>query len=486
MPNAARLTLSSDSHGARATQAVLVSLQLPGVSNAELEASLDELERLAGTLGLRVVARVTQRRNRSGGAAVLGAGKLRELARLTGGPGRVPLGAARRQKGAMPADDPELEADVGADFELDFAAAAGDDDRDLVDEDPGMKDRPTVVLFDHDLTPSQLRNLEGATEAEVLDRSSVILSIFQRHARTREARLQVEIAHLNYLAPRLRGSHASGDRMRGGIGGKGAGESALELDRRRVRDRIAELRKTLVDVQRDAEVRRARRSRVDAVALVGYTNAGKSSLMRALTGTDVLVEDQLFATLDTATRRLQPPTQPKILVSDTVGFIKKLPHDLIASFRSTLEEARTATLVLHVVDAADPEWRSQFNVTRTVMGELGAGESPSLIVLNKSDRLDAQARDALAAEMPNAHLMSAHRPADVAGLRSRIIAFFERDMVEAELFVSYRSQMLVHTVYETCRVLSESHDEAGTHLRVRAPSTVVEDLQGMLTATPKA
>jgi GTPase len=480
------MTLSTEIKGVRGAQAVLVGLQLPGVSTQELDASLDELERLAETLGLRVIERITQRRSGAGAAAVLGAGKLRQLARLTGGPGRVPAGAERRQKGAKPAENPER--DTGDDLALEFAEEVRDSDGDpTADGDAqGDAERPTVVLFDHDLTPSQLRNLEGATEAEVLDRSSVILSIFQRHARTREARLQVEIARLNYLAPRLRGAHVGGDRVRGGVGGKGAGESALELDRRRVRDRVAELREELVHVQREAGVRRVRRSRLNAVALVGYTNAGKSSLMRGLTGTDVLVEDQLFATLDTATRVLQPPTLPKLLVSDTVGFIKKLPHDLIASFRSTLDEARTAALVLHVVDAADPEWRSQFGVTRQVMDELSAGESPSLVVLNKADRLDTPARDALAAQMPDAHIMSAHRPADVAALRERIIAFFEQDMVDAQVYVEYEHQRLVHTIYESCRVLGEQHEETGTLLHVRAPVAILDNLRGVLQAARDA
>jgi len=462
------------------TLAVLGSVQLPGVSDGALAASLDELERLAETLGLRVIARVTQRRRVADPAAVFGTGKLQELGRLTGGTGRVPPGASRRRKGTLPAEEPETGEDADPTAEL----AAGADETAPDGAALADAERATVVLFDHDLTPSQLRNLEAATGAEVLDRSSVILSIFQRHARTREARLQVEIARLSYFAPRLREARGGGDRQQGGIGGKGAGESALELDRRRVRDRIAELREELADLQRDAEVRRDRRSQLNAVALVGYTNAGKSSLMRALTGSDVLVEDQLFATLDTATRALQPPTQPRILVSDTVGFIKKLPHDLVASFRSTLEEARTAALLLHVVDAADPEWRAQFQVTREVLGELGAGESPSLVVLNKADRLEVQARRVLAEEMPGALIMSALHPAEVTTLRDRIVAFFERDMIEAELFVSYRDQRLVHAVYQACRVLGEVHEEAGTRLRVRAPGSLLEDLRGELEAAP--
>jgi GTP-binding protein HflX len=436
--------------------AVLVGVQLPEVSDVEVSASLDELGRLAETLGLRPVARLTQRRAGTGSAAVLGAGKLRALAKLTGGSGVVPSGASLRQKGSKPAEEED-----------------DDGEADAVPEG----ERATVVLFDHDLTPSQLRNLEAATSAEVLDRSSVILGIFQRHARTQEAKLQVEIARLSYLAPRLRAAHAGGDRQRGGIGGKGAGETALELDRRRVRDRIAELRVELTRVQREADTRRARRHRHDLVALVGYTNAGKSSLMRALTGSDVLVQDRLFATLDTTVRLLQPETRPRLLVSDTVGFIKKLPHDLVASFRSTLAEARDAALLLHVVDASDPAWHSQLEVTRDVLAELDADDSPTLVVLNKADRLDDATRAALAEEMPDAILMSAFRPADVRGLHARIVAFFERDMVEEELFVSYRTPRKVHEIHETCRVLDEVHEEEGTRLRVRAPRALLAQLR---------
>lgn len=448
--------------------AVLVGLHLPGLTEAEVQGSLDELARLATTLGLRPIARLTQARPTAGAPTLLGRGKLRELARLTGGTGVVPSGASRRQTGSKPPDAedeaPEVEEDDEAE-ELDDSQA----------EEPAEEVR--VVLVDHDLSPSQLRNLEDATGAEVLDRSSVILAIFQRHARTREAKMQVEIARLAYLAPRLRTVGAGADRQRGGIGGKGAGEASLELDRRRIRDRIAELKRELVVVQREADTRRARRGGADTVALVGYTNAGKSSLMRALTGSEILVADRLFATLDTTVRALSPETRPRILVSDTVGFIKKLPHDLVASFRSTLEEARDCALLLHVVDASDPAWRSQHEVTRRVLEELGAGESPSLLVLNKCDRLDQASREALALELPDAVLMSAHSRDDVAALRERLVAFFEKDMAEAELLVPWSAQRLVHEIHESARVLDERHDDRGTRLRVRAPREVLERLE---------
>jgi GTP-binding protein HflX len=213
------------------------------------------------------------------------------------------------------------------------------------------------------------------------------------------------------------------------------------------------------------------------VALVGYTNAGKSSWMRALTGSGVLVRDELFATLDTTVRALHPETVPRILVSDTVGFIKKLPHDLVASFRSTLDEAREADLVVHLVDASDPGFRAQVEVTREVLAEIGAADSPRLVVLNKIDRVDADARERLALEWPEALLLSVRDPADVAALRERIVAFFERDMVEDEVFVPYAKQRVVGEAHSACRVLSERHGETGTHLRVRARPEVLERLR---------
>jgi GTP-binding protein HflX len=337
----------------------------------------------------------------------------------------------------------------------------------------------TVVLVDHDLTPGQMRNLEQATGAEVLDRSMVILSIFQRHARTREARMQVELAQLAYMAPRLREANAGQDRQRGGIGGKGAGETSLELDRRRIRDRIAELRKELVQVEREAETRRTRRNYGDTstVALIGYTNAGKSSLMRALTGDAVYVADQLFATLDTTVRALQPEVKPRVLVSDTVGFIKKLPHDLVASFRSTLAEARDADLLLHVVDASDPAFRDQLAVTLDVLREIGAADQPRRLILNKTDRMTAEQQAALVQEFPDALLLSARNPEHVKALHAVIVGFFEAQMQEASFIIPYSAQRFVSALHERTRVLEERYTEQGTELRVLAPEVVLNALR---------
>jgi GTP-binding protein HflX len=291
--------------------------------------------------------------------------------------------------------------------------------------------------------------------------------------------MQVEIARLAYMAPRLREANAGQDRQRGGIGGKGAGESALELDRRRIRDRIAELRKELEDVKREADTRRSRRAETDAqtVALVGYTNAGKSSLMRALTGDQVYVADQLFATLDTTVRALKPETRPRILVSDTVGFIKKLPHDLVASFRSTLEEAKDAGILLHVVDASDPAFRDQLQVTREVLAQIGADEQASRLLLNKADRLDDAARAALRAEFPEAVLLSARSSDDVAQLHALLVAHFERDMREETLLIPYSQQRGVALLHERCRVLEERYEAEGAVMRVRAPGSVLDSLR---------
>lgn len=448
-------------------RAVLLAVQLPDVTDAEFESSLGELGRLAKTLGLDVVARVTQRRGRLATAAVVGEGKLRELARWTGGSGEVPAGPPiprrRGDREEREEEEPEPEREAEAPSE-EIAHAEG---------------RAAVVLIDHDVTPSQARNLERATGAEVLDRTAVILAIFQRHARSREARLQVEIARLNYMAPRLRETGGGKDRQGGGIGGRGAGESTIELDRRKLRDRIAELRSELASIERDSATRRKRRERQNTVALVGYTNAGKSSWMRALTGSGVLVQDKLFATLDTTVRALHPETVPRILVSDTVGFIKKLPHDLVASFRSTLDEARDADLLLHLVDASDPAFPAQIGVTLEVLGEIGA-ESSRLLVLNKIDRVDAATRERLAAEFPDAMQVSAKDPADVERLREMIRGHFERDAIEAELLVPYTKQKLVGEAHASCRVLAETHDEHGTRLRLRARPEVIEKLRAAL------
>jgi GTP-binding protein HflX len=481
----------------RRPKAVLVAVQLPGVSDEAHAADVAELGRLATTLGLDIIGRISQRRDRISPASVLGGGKLRELADWTGGDGDTTPTIASRDKAQQRKDrlaardgdvedDDDLAEDELADDE--FPDDVGDD---AVGEDTGddgprrvlpPDQRAEVVVVDHELSPRMQRNLERATGAEVLDRTHVIVEIFHRHAKSREARLQVEIARLSYVAPRLREAGAGGDRQRGGIGGKGAGESALELDRRKIRDRIAELRRELVGIEREHATRRASRQQQRRVALVGYTNAGKSSLMRALTSSGVYVADKLFATLDTTVRALRPETEPRILVSDTVGFIKKLPHELVASFRSTLDEALEASLLLFIVDAADPTFRDQLQVTRDVLTGIGAGEVPWRLVLNKRDRLDEAAQAALQVEYPEAILVSARDEADVRRVRELIVAFFDGALEVEEIFVPYAAHAVVKHVYDDATVLAEQHGDTGTAYTLRAPKSVLQRLRERIDA----
>lgn len=438
--------------------AVLVGIQLPRVTSEELQASLQELTRLVTTLGYNVVGQVTQRRNSDRAASVLGEGKLRELAEWTGGTGKIAAMVEHKlSKAALKWKKPAEE---------EIEETADDDEQDLLSED--HKGSAQIVIVDHDLSPSQLRNLESATGVQVLDRTGVIIEIFSRHARTRAARLQVEIARLTYVAPRLRETGGGEDRQGGGVGGKGAGETSIELDKRKIRDRIKELKTELSSIGNEHQVRRARREQEISVALVGYTNAGKSSLMRAMTGSEVLVADKLFATLDTTIRPLYPETRPKVLLSDTVGFIKKLPHDLVASFKSTLDEALHASLLLYVVDSSDTSFRSQLEVTQKVLKEVGADEVPSLLILNKRDRLSELEAQALRNEFPEAVMISTRNKDDLKMLRDKIMSYFESEMLDEDIFIPYTSQGIIGEIRAKMRVLNESYDEKGTTLKVRA------------------
>ena len=441
-------------------RAILVGIQTPSVDDAEHAASIEELSRLVKTLGYEVVGTISQKRDGTGGGTVLGPGRLEELAAITGGTGvvgsmAIPLKSKARKRFEN-AGEKRQGSQIGPDRE--------------------MSPKPEFVIVDHEISPSQIRNLERATGAQVLDRTGVIVEIFHRHAHSREAKLQVEIARLKYVSPRLRESAARSERQRG----SGAGESDLDLERRKIRDRLAELKGQLEDIHRQNDQRRSARRDQLRVALVGYTNAGKSSLMRALTGSDVLVADKLFATLDTTVRALKPETKPRVLVSDTVGFIKKLPHDLVASFRSTLAEALEASLLLLVVDASDSTHESQLEVSRNTLREIGAGIVPSRLLLNKIDRVSEADRAALHAKHPDAILLSAKSPEDVAELRETIVAFFEAEMVEDQLVLPYSKQALLGDVYNSVRVLSDDYDTTGQILKVRGLPVTIARLRRAL------
>jgi GTP-binding protein HflX len=431
---------------------IVASVQLPNVSDIEFEASLAELRDLAKTLGYEVTATFTQKRTSFDATAYLGKGKREEIR-------------------AFVDSEP-----VPGTFEKPLHAAA--------DPDAG---RIEAIFVDHEISPSQARDLEKEVGCEVMDRTMVILEIFHRHASSRAARAQVEIARLGYMAPRLReAAKLAGPqgRQRSGTGGRGAGESHTELDRRKIRDQIAALQQEIIAMDAERKTQRARRQERQGgtnVALVGYTNAGKSTLMRALTGSDVLVENKLFATLDTTVRALQPESRPRVLVSDTVGFIKNLPHGLVASFKSTLEEALDAGLLLHVIDASDPGFERQLAVTDKVLAEIDAQDVPRLRVFNKIDHVgDTAALAAREAELrgawPGCIVMSARRADDVAALREEIIAFFRRDQVEVELFLPWSAQQSRGEIFASCEVLEERADEDGAFLRVRGEREAMERL----------
>jgi GTP-binding protein HflX len=430
--------------------AVVAAVQLPTVSDVEFEASLTELRELAKTLGYEVVHTFMQKRSSFDTTAYLGIGKRQEI------------------RDFVSYESERVESEK-------FGAT------------PDIRDIE-AILVDHEISPSQARNLEKDTGCEVMDRTMVILEIFHRNARSRAAKAQVEIARLGYMAPRLReAAKLAGPqgRQRSGVGGRGAGESHTELDRRKIRDRIAELQLEIVAMDAERKTQRARRQErqgLAGVALVGYTNAGKSTLMRALTGSEVLVANKLFATLDTTVRTLYPESVPRVLVSDTVGFIKNLPHGLVASFKSTLDEALDASLLLHVIDASDPGFERQLEVTDKVLEEIGADVVPRIRVFNKIDHVgdaatQAECEVALRAQYPDCVVMSARRPDDVASLHRTIVAFFQQDLVEAELFLPWSAQQLRGGIYTNCQVLEERSDHDGAFFRVRGEPEAVDSLR---------
>ena len=423
--------------------ALVVSVQLPNVTDLEFEASLTELRELAKTLGFKVVHTFVQKRASFDTTGYLGVGKRQEIAEF-----------------ASHTTDCEIDA----------------------------------LLVDHEISPSQARNLEKESGCAVMDRTMVILEIFHRNARSRAAKAQVEIARLGYMAPRLReAAKLAGPqgRQRSGVGGRGAGESHTELDRRKIRDRIAELQLEIIAMDAERQTQRARRQErqgLASVALVGYTNAGKSTLMRALTGSEVLVANKLFATLDTTVRTLHPESVPRVLVSDTVGFIKNLPHGLVASFKSTLDEALDAGLLLHVIDASDPGFERQLEVTDTVLAEIDADQVPRLRIFNKIDHVGDAAAQAectanLRARYPDCVVMSARRPDEVAQLRATIVTFFRKDLVEAEIFLPWSAQQLRGELYGNCEVLEEGADEDGARFRIRGEANAIERLREQLPVT---
>jgi GTP-binding protein HflX len=397
---------------------------LPQIPLWEAEDSLDELGRLAHTAALREGARLLQSRQRIDPTYYIGKGKAGELKALA--------------------------QDCGAD----------------------------LIVFDNDLSPAQMRNLEKLTGLRILDRSGLILDIFARHARTHTAQLQVELAQLNYLLPRLtrQWSHlsrqAGGGAIRGmgAVGVRGPGETQLEIDRRLIRRRIAELNLKLERISGQLATSRKSRRQEFKVALVGYTNAGKSTLMRALSGAQVLVADQLFATLDSTTRAVRLDPQRKILLTDTVGFIRRLPHHLFASFHATLEEALQADLLLHVVDISHPHYEQQQAAVEGVLRELGLQDKPALLVFNKIDRVDAGEQEQLArhyARQAGAVAVSALSGVGLELLREKIRYYGQEEEVTVDLHIPQQEGRLLSQLHRRGEVLTQAFADDQVHLRVR-------------------
>lgn len=432
------------------TRALLISIRTPNAKIEEINGSLAELGRLVSTLGFTVFATQTQKQNSTKRLSVLGAGKLEELARMTG-----EFDDAEQKDSLANIDEQGLN---------EFLSSS-------------QSKQANVVVFDCELSPMQLRNVEDVLGVEVFDRTGIIIEIFSRHASTRTARLQIELARLNYLTPRLRSEH-SGDRERQSA--RGEGESLLATERRHIRDKKADLKRELKKAQEVMQEQRSSRVDTPCVALVGYTNAGKSSLMRGLTGSEVLVENKLFATLDTTVRALSPLTQPRILISDTVGFINKLPHDLIASFHSTLEEAKDAALLLCVVDASDKDFREQLNVVDAALQQVNPEPNNRLLLLNKLDCLTQAERQTLSSEYPDALQISTRDPNDITLVHNAIQDFIAAQMCTACFDIPYTASGIMGEIHSKMQVIEEEYHEHGMRLTLKASPVALERLNKML------
>jgi GTP-binding protein HflX len=345
------------------------------------------------------------------------------------------------------------------------------------------EEEANLVIFDEELSPAQGKGLEELVGVRVMDRSELILDIFATRARSREARMQVELAQLQYLLPRLRRMWSHLSRIRGGIGLRGPGETQLETDRRLIGVRIRDLRRKLEGVARARAVQRQAREGSFRVALVGYTNAGKSSLLRALSGASLFVEDRLFATLDSATRSVDLGSGYEALLTDTVGFMRKLPHHLVASFRSTLEEAREADVLLHVIDASHPDWEEQRSVVLEVLHDLGLHEKDKILVFNKIDRMTSSEVEGLrqrvrALEPVPAVFVSAHVPETLEALRATLRARVRGRLSQVTLSIPVADGEAIATVYREGEVVSRSDDRLHVSITARVPPGVLGRLSG--------
>lgn len=415
----------------RQSNAIIVGVLLTGESPEKLDEDLDELESLLDTLRVTVRGRIIQKRNKLSAGTFLGSGKVEEIKELA-----------------------------------QICSA-------------------NLVVFDRPLSPPQIRNIEQITERQVMDRTGVILEIFFRHARTNQAKTQVEIARLEYLLPRLTGAWTHFQRQAGGgVRSRGMGEKQIEIDRRRARERITKLQKQLEQIRKEKVVQRKARSNELNVALVGYTNSGKTTLMKTLTKANVEAKDELFATLDTNIKTIDPRTRPKILLSDTVGFIRNLPHSLVESFKSTLDEVLEADLLLHVVDVSHQSYRDHIAITVSVLSEIGAANIPQILIFNKSDRLsDPVLPRILRGAHPQSMVISANSQEDVLALREHIYHFFRNNFKTYDLTIDVSQQSVQSIIYNNCLILQTDYDDSGqVSFRVQSSREIYEKLKKYIPA----
>jgi len=393
---------------------IIVGVSTRSIGRDQTEEYMDELALLAETAGAEVAVRMTQDRDRIEPSTFIGKGKVEEI-------------------------------------------------RSLVHEL-----RISLVIFDDDLSPVQVRNLERALECKILDRSALILDIFASRAKTSEAKTQVELAQLEYLLPRLTRQWTHLSKQYGGIGTKGPGETQIETDRRMIRARISHLKERLKRVAQQRVTQRKGRTLHTRAALVGYTNAGKSTLLNLLSGSDVFVENRLFATLDPTTRIIPLNPSIQILMTDTVGFIRKLPHHLVASFKSTLEEITEADLLLHIVDLSSNAFEEQIRIANDTLAELGADEKPTLMVFNKIDRLpDRTIMQPLAEKYHPRVFISATRGINILGLKEEVLQLLKKEFVEETFRISQENQRLISRLHETGEVLERIYEDNLVIVRMR-------------------
>ena len=393
---------------------IIVGVSTRAVGRIETEEYLNELQLLADTAGANVVARMSQDRDRIDSATFIGKGKVEEIHKLI------------------------------------------------------VEQTIPLVIFDDDLSAVQVRNLERILECKVLDRSGLILDIFVSRAKSNEARTQVELAQLQYLLPRLTRQWTHLSKQFGGIGTKGPGETQIETDRRMIRSRISHLKEKLERISQQRSTQRKGRLHHTRAALVGYTNTGKSTLLNLLSGSDVFVENRLFATLDPTTRLVPLNPSIQMLMTDTVGFIRKLPHHLVASFKSTLEEVTEADLLLHVVDVSSSTFEEQIKVVKETLAELGADDKPTLMVFNKIDLLiDRTILQTLADEYPHRVFISAMRGINILGLKDEVLLLMKKEFVEETFRVRQDQQKLISQLHSAGEVLERIYEDTEVVLRMR-------------------